>query len=73
MAQALLTGTKLRIVYQVGLDDEGKPVMKAKTFNNVKRDATVDQLWLAAEAIFNLSADTLSNVEKIDSSDLMKF
>lgn len=73
MAQALLTGTKLRIVYQVGMDDEGKPVMKAKTFNNVKRDATVDQLWLASEAIFNLSADTLSNVEKIDSSDLMKF
>nr|WP_263324628.1 DUF1659 domain-containing protein [Neobacillus sp. Marseille-Q6967] len=73
MAQALLTGTKLRIVYQVGMDDEGKPVMKAKTFNNVKRDATVDQLWLAAEAIFTLSSDTLSNVEKIDSSDLMKF
>jgi hypothetical protein len=71
MAQALLTGSKLKLSFQVGMDDEGKPIMKAKTFSNVKREATVDQLWQAAEAIFSLSADQLSNVERIDSSDLL--
>lgn len=71
MAEGLLTSSKLKLSFQVGMDDEGKPIMKAKTFNNVKREATVDQLWQAAEAIFSLSADQLSNVERIDSSDLL--
>ncbi|MGX6444001.1 DUF1659 domain-containing protein [Neobacillus sp. K501] len=72
MAQALLTGSKLKLSFQVGMDDDGKPIMKAKTFSNIKREATVDQLWQAAEAIFSLTADQLSNVERIDSSDLLE-
>lgn len=62
MAQALLTGSKLKLSFQVGMDDEGKPIMKAKTFSNVKREATTDQLWQAAATIFSLTADQLSNV-----------
>jgi len=71
MAQALLATTKLRLVFQIGMDDDGKPIYKAKTFSNINREATADQLWQAAEALFGLSEDTISSVERVDSSDVI--
>ena len=71
MAQAVVTASKLRLVFQVGMDDEGKPVLKAKTFNNIQKSATPDQLLQAAQALIGLSNDTLSNIERVDNSDLL--
>jgi len=51
MAQALLEGTKLRMVFETGVDEEGNPILRAKTFSNVKSGATTDQLFQAAQAI----------------------
>lgn len=71
MAQALLATSKLRVVFQVGVDEEMKAILKAKTFNNIQKDATADQLMQAAQAIINLSGDELRGVERVDSSDLI--
>ncbi|MBI0579855.1 DUF1659 domain-containing protein [Neobacillus cucumis] len=71
MAQARLTSTKLRIVFETGVDGEGNPILRSKTFSNVKKDATADQLYQAAQAIFVLCNDTLYRIEKNDSSDLL--
>ncbi|GHH99438.1 DUF1659 domain-containing protein [Neobacillus kokaensis] len=71
MAQALLTGTKLRLVFQVGMDEEGKPIMKSKTFSNVKKDSTTDQLFQAAIAISGLTNDMLNNLERNDTSEIL--
>ncbi|OIK08710.1 hypothetical protein BIV60_25600 [Bacillus sp. MUM 116] len=71
MAQARLATTKLRIVFETGMDEQGKPILKAKTFSNVKKAATADQLYQAAQAIFVLCNDTLNRVERTDSSDLL--
>ncbi|MEW9051178.1 MAG: DUF1659 domain-containing protein [Neobacillus sp.] len=71
MAEAILATTKLRLVFQVGMDDDGKAIYKFKTFSNVKRESTTDQLFQAAEALYNLSSDTLSRVERMDTSDLL--
>lgn len=71
MAQAVITASKLRLVFQVGMDDEGKPVLKAKTFNNIQKSATPDQLLQAAQALIGLSNDTLSNIERVDNADLL--
>ena len=71
MAQAVITTSKLRLVFQVGIDDDGKPIVKAKTFSNIQKSATPDQLLQAAQAITGLSADTLSNIERVDNSDLL--
>ena len=59
MAQAVITTSKLRVVFQVGMDDDGKPLLKAKTFSNIQKSATPDQLLQAAQAIIGLSSDTL--------------
>lgn len=71
MAQAVVTASKLRLVFQVGMDDEGKPVLKAKTFNNIQKSATPDQLLQAAQALIGLSNDTLSNIERVENADLL--
>jgi Protein of unknown function (DUF1659) len=71
MAQALLEGTKLRLVFEAGIDKEGKPVLKSRTFANVKKEATVDQLFQAAQAISTLCNDSLNRVERTDSSEIL--
>ena len=71
MATAVIATSRLRLVFQVGMDDDGKPLLKAKTFNNIQKSATADQLFQAAQAIIGLSADTLSNIERVDNSDLL--
>jgi hypothetical protein len=71
MAQAVVTASKLRLVFQVGMDDEGKPVLKAKTFNNIQKSATPDQLLQAAQALIGLSNDTLSTIERVENADLL--
>jgi len=50
-------------------DGDGEPILKAKTFNNVKKEVTVDQLYQAAKAIFCLTDDTLNSLERVDCSD----
>jgi hypothetical protein len=71
MAQAILATTKLRVVFQVGLGEDGKPLLKAKTFSNIQRLATADQLLQAAQAVIGLSDDTLSSIERVDNSELL--
>ncbi|MBT2720042.1 DUF1659 domain-containing protein [Bacillus sp. ISL-46] len=67
MALALLEVTKLRIVFEAGMDDDGNPILKAKTFSNVTKAATADQLSQAALAVAVLCNDTLNKVERNDS------
>ncbi|WML41406.1 DUF1659 domain-containing protein [Neobacillus sp. OS1-2] len=71
MAQALLEGTKLRLLFEAGIDDEGKPILKAKSFNNITKVATADQLSQAAQAIAVLCNDKLNKVERNDSSEIL--
>ncbi|WHY85997.1 DUF1659 domain-containing protein [Neobacillus novalis] len=71
MALALLEGTKLHLVFEAGMDDEGNPIFKAKTFSNVKKEATADQLFQAAQAISVLCKDTLNKVGRNDSTEIL--
>ncbi|WP_040207420.1 DUF1659 domain-containing protein [Neobacillus jeddahensis] len=71
MAQGVLEGTKLRLEFQTGIDDDGKPVLKAKTFSNVSKVATVDQLFQASQAIAVLCNDMLNKVERNDSTEIL--
>jgi hypothetical protein len=72
MAQALLEGTKLRLVFETGVvDGEGNPILRAKTFSNVKSGSTTDQLHQVAQAISVLCTDTLSKVERNDTTNII--
>ncbi|MEK3886810.1 DUF1659 domain-containing protein [Bacillus sp. FSL K6-3431] len=70
MAEAYLKGTKLKLVFDYGMDDENKPVYKSKTFNNVRRNANSDELFQAAQAIGTLSMNPLWEIERNDSFNI---
>lgn len=71
MAQATLAASKLRLTFQTGVDANGKPVYKAKTFNNIKPAATTDQLFQTAQALSVLCNDPMNSVERNDSTDII--
>lgn len=71
MARSLLQGSKLRLVFESGIDDKGNPILKAKTFSNIKKDAATDQLFQAATAMASLCTETLNKAERTDSSELL--
>ncbi|RHW40281.1 DUF1659 domain-containing protein [Neobacillus notoginsengisoli] len=71
MAQALLAESRLRLSFETGVDEKGKPVYKSKTFNNLKKEATPDQMHQAASAIAALCKDPLSTVERTDRSEIL--
>jgi hypothetical protein len=70
MAQAMLAETKLRLIFEVGLNEDGEPIFKNKTLN-VKKEATADQLNQAAHALSILCKDTLSGVERNDNLEII--
>ena len=71
MAQGTLKDTQMRLLFETGLNEKGEPVLKAKTFNNVRKEATVDQIYQAAIALSELCAYTLNSVERNDSFDVI--
>lgn len=63
--------TRLSIVLYDGVDpDTGKDKYKTKSFNNIRLDATPDELQAFADALVPLQQRTLYAVEKNDHSIL---
>ncbi|WP_046174220.1 DUF1659 domain-containing protein [Domibacillus indicus] len=70
MAQATLMKSSLRLVFDNGVDENGKQVFKTKSYSNVKPSATPDQFSAAAAAISTLSSMPLASVERNDTSTI---
>ncbi|MGM7681223.1 DUF1659 domain-containing protein [Cytobacillus sp. Hm23] len=72
MAQAIITDSQLRIIYDLGTDEEGKQIFRNKNYNNVKTTATTDELYTAAVAIISLQENEVHRVERNDSQQLVQ-
>ncbi|GAA0438993.1 hypothetical protein GCM10008983_14860 [Lentibacillus halophilus] len=71
MAVAQKMDSRMRLILDDGVDDvSGKQLHKTKGFNNVKTDATTDQLYTIANAVTPLQQRPLMNVERNDSFDI---
>lgn len=70
MAETLLKESKLKLIFDNGVDGDGKQLFKSKTFSNIRLDSTPDELQSAAQAIASLSQKALYGVERDDSSDI---
>ena len=71
MAQGMLKESQLRLIFEVGVTEQGDPIFKGKNYNNLKREATTDQVHQAAMALAQLCDYPLSSVERNDSSDII--
>ncbi|MCP3030627.1 DUF1659 domain-containing protein [Halobacillus sp. A1] len=66
-----LMNSQLQLVFENGADDKGNVKFRRKSFNNVKMEATKEQLYNVAIALADLQQSTLSTVERNDSSLLV--
>ncbi|MDZ5473039.1 DUF1659 domain-containing protein [Bacillus sp. 31A1R] len=71
MAQQMILSSKLRLVFDGGMDDNGKTIYKNKTYSNIRREATADQLLQAGQALANLSVNALVSVERTDNFEIV--
>jgi hypothetical protein len=55
---------------QTGVDGEGNPVYKNRTYNRVKTSADDQNIFDVALALADLQKNTLSAVSRIDKEDL---
>ncbi|WP_404455607.1 DUF1659 domain-containing protein [Virgibacillus necropolis] len=71
MATSNMIDSTLRLVFNDGIDAiSGKELYKSKSFNNVKTEATPDQLYAISISLEPLQQRTLYKVERNDSSEL---
>ncbi|GGB32367.1 DUF1659 domain-containing protein [Virgibacillus dakarensis] len=71
MAVAEMYKSTLQLVLDDGVDElTGKPIYKTKSFNNVKTEATADQLYTIAQAFAGLQERPLYDIERKDSSEI---
>ncbi|MBP1916111.1 hypothetical protein J2Z23_003093 [Lederbergia galactosidilyticus] len=66
MAQEMLQASKMKLVFDYGVDEDNQPIHKTKTFNRIRLNASADQLYQAATAIGSLSTQPLWNIERND-------
>ncbi len=70
MALQEVKSSQLRLVLNIGMDDEGNPIFRYKNFNNVKPEATADSLYAIASSFAALQTHGLYEVVRNDSSTL---
>ncbi|WP_226578193.1 DUF1659 domain-containing protein [Halobacillus litoralis] len=63
-----LVDTRLQLVLSEGQDAEGNILYKRKTFNNVKTNATDEQLHSVAQALAVLQQHMLMDIARDDRS-----
>jgi len=71
MAESRLIKSQLRLIFEDGTHPEtGDPVLKTKSFNNVKTDATADQMHTVGMALVELQTLPFYGVERYDNSEI---
>ncbi len=70
MASANTIKTNFRIIYEAGLDQNGEPVFKAKSYNNVKTTSTDGEIFQTAQALSSLSSLPVFTVERDDKKEI---
>ncbi|MEA5093437.1 MAG: DUF1659 domain-containing protein [Sedimentibacter saalensis] len=62
--------SKLKLVFNAGLDEENKDIMKNKTFANVKPAVTNETLYNLAVSMSDLQSYTLSKIVRYEEYQL---
>ncbi|WP_203245833.1 DUF1659 domain-containing protein [Sporosarcina beigongshangi] len=60
-----------RVYFDGGLTDEGKLIRKSKTYRNVAKNATADDLYKALEQLAQLSDFPFIGADKVETSNVI--
>ncbi|SHF22888.1 Protein of unknown function [Marinitoga hydrogenitolerans DSM 16785] len=69
MASKISLGNKARISFDYGVDENGKQIIKRKSFSLIA-DATDDQVYTASNNFASLCEKPLVEIEKIETYEL---
>ncbi|MCU9612657.1 DUF1659 domain-containing protein [Caldibacillus lycopersici] len=64
--------TNVQLVFDAGVDGEGKPVFKKRTYSNFKTDSTPDQIYQVAQALSSLNNLPLYSVQRVDKHEIVE-
>ena len=64
MAIKMTRDSNLRVIFETGLTEEGKPIYKTKSYSNLAEDVTPDQLSQVGEALASLSTYPLGGIQQ---------
>ena len=71
MATKVPYNSRLSLIFQTGVDpNSGAPILKTKSFSNVKHDATDDDIYAVATGLADLQKHPLYEVQRIDRGKL---
>ena len=73
MATTQKINSRLQLIFENGTDPvSGSPVYKTKSFNNIKLDATADQLLAVTKALVPLQQLVLDSVRRNETELIME-
>lgn len=58
-------GSTLKLVVQTGMDDEGKPIIRTRSYNRVKVDAQDDNVLEVAKNLADLQAHPVNAIRRV--------
>lgn len=62
--------TRLQLRLNVGTDGEGNPIVRSRTFSNVKPQAGHEDLYLTGQELASLQVHSLEAIRRVDEMDL---
>ena len=63
--------SSLRVKFDCGLNDNGKTIVKSRTYSNLKHDAAAQDIYDVAESLMALQEYTVLETAKIDNTTLL--
>lgn len=70
MAKLDFKSAAARLSFQTGISDEGKVMKKTKTYQNIAKDVTADDLYSGLTALASLSSYSFIEMERIDTASV---
>ncbi|GMB08671.1 DUF1659 domain-containing protein [Thermolongibacillus altinsuensis] len=62
----MIQRSQLRLVFESGMTEDGKPLYKNKNYSNIKPTATESSLFSVAQALASLQSASLAHVQRTD-------
>ncbi|TFE02169.1 DUF1659 domain-containing protein [Jeotgalibacillus salarius] len=66
MANISTDDIRIRLLFDAGLNEEGKPFTKRKTYSRIRLNATAEQMYNTSAALASLSSYQLIEIERVE-------
>ena len=69
--ETVALSSRLQLRLQEGYDEDGEPIIRTRTFSNLKTDADVSDAYDVAQEIASLQIHDLDHVRRVEEVELV--